>query len=61
MVSSDDKFTKPFTLNNFKESTRTSTFFFTAEQMNTAAVSIGLTPYVEGKMYIRVISYLGLK
>ncbi len=25
--------------------------------MNTAAVSIGLTPYVEGTMYIRVISY----
>ena len=56
-VSSDDKFTKPFTLNTLKESIRSSTF--TAEQMNTAAVSIGLVPYVEGKMYIRVISYLG--
>ena len=56
-VSSDDKFTKPFTLNTLKESIRSSTF--TAERMNTAAVSIGLVPYVEGKMYIRVISYLG--
>lgn len=56
-ASADNKFTKPFTLTTLKESTRTSTF--TAEQMNTAAVSIGLVPYVEGKMYIRVISYLG--
>lgn len=56
-ASADNKFTKPFTLTTLKESTRTSTF--TAEQMNTAAVSIGLTPYVEGTMYIRVISYLG--
>lgn len=56
-ASADNKFTKPFTLTTLKESVRTSTF--TAEQMNTAAVSIGLTPYVEGTMYIRVISYLG--
>ena len=56
-ASSDSNFTKPFTLTTLKESVRTSTF--TAEQMNTAAVSIGLTPYVEGTMYIRVISYLG--
>lgn len=56
-ASADNKFTKPFTLTTLKESTITSTF--TAEQINTAAVSIGLTPYVEGTMYIRVISYLG--
>lgn len=56
-ASSDSNFTTPFTLSTLKESNKTVTF--TAEQMNTAAVSIGLVPYVKGSMYIRVISFLG--
>lgn len=56
-VSKDNAFTKPYTLGTVAGSSRAVTF--SVEQMNQASQAIGLAPYVEAKMYIRVSSYLG--
>ena len=56
-ASGDDKFTKPETLATVSSSERSASF--TTLQMNDAAAAIGLKPGVEGKMFMRVISYVG--
>ena len=46
-----------YTMGTVSQSVKTATF--TVNQVNTAAQTIGLEKDVEGKMYIRVTSYLG--
>ncbi len=56
-TSADESFKLPNALTTITGSGRTASF--TVDQMNTAATSVGLSPGVEGKMYMRVVSYLG--
>lgn len=56
-VSADEAFTSPQLVSSVTDSNRTVTY--TANQVNAAAQSIGLVANVPGKMYVRVISYLG--
>lgn len=51
-------FKTPYTLGTVSESVRTATY--TVSQLNAAAQTIGLSKDVEGKMYIRVTSSLGV-
>lgn len=56
-ASATQDFANPYTLGTVAQSVRTATY--TVSQMNTAAQTIGLIQDVEGKMYLRVTSYLG--
>lgn len=56
-ASKDAEFTTPFELGTVTQSIRTVTY--SAEQLNKAAQAIGLPANVSGKMYLRVISFLG--
>jgi len=56
-TSEDEAFTSPNTLATLTGSERSAVF--TVDQMNTAAIAAGIEPSVEGKIYMRVVSYLG--
>ena len=56
-ASKDDKFTTPNVIGTVNGSQKTASF--TASQMNSASEAIGLAPFVAGKMYLRVVSFLG--
>ncbi|WP_034691105.1 SusE domain-containing protein [Kaistella palustris] len=56
-ASGDAEFTAPYELGTVNQSVRTVTY--SAEQLNKAAQAIGLPANVAGKMYLRVISFLG--
>lgn len=51
-------FAKPVTVTNLKESERTVTL--TVSELNTVSEKIGLAPNVQGTMYLRVVSFIGL-
>ena len=56
-ASVDEKFTTPLELANVAESSNTVTF--TVDEMNKSAITLGMSPAVSSKMYLRVVSYLG--
>ena len=56
-IAGDKEFAKPYTLATVMGSGRAAAFSML--QMNDAAAGIGLAPSVAGKMFMRVVSYLG--
>ena len=56
-IAGDKEFAKPYTLATVMGSERAAAFSML--QMNDAAAGIGLAPSVAGKMFMRVVSYLG--
>lgn len=56
-TSADESFTTSNKLTTVPGSQKSASF--TVDQINTAAIAAGLQPSVEGKIYMRVVSYLG--
>lgn len=56
-ASADEKFTTPLELATVAESSNAVTF--TVDEMNKSAITLGMSPAVSSKMYLRVVSYLG--
>lgn len=56
-ASDTEDFKKVFVLGTFGQSLKNTTF--TVEQVNNAAGGVGIAPGVQGKMFLRVRSYIG--